>query len=105
MSIDRETMEVLENVAERAAQQAVHETLVSLGLDPKKPIEVQRDMAALRELREMMTSREFQADMMHLRRWRKSMDAVQSKGMLTLVGLITAGLAAALWIGFQRMLK
>lgn len=105
MSIDRETMQVLEDVAERAARQAVRETLVSLGIDPEKPIEAQRDMAALRELRELMTSREFQADMMHLRRWRKALDGVQSKGMLTLVGLITAGLAAAIWIGFQKMVK
>lgn len=105
MSIDRETMEVIENVAEKAAEKAVHDALVSMGIDPEEPIEAQKDMAALRDMRELMTDREIQADMLHLRRWRKTMDAVQSKGMLTIVGLIAAGLAAAVWIGLQKFIK
>lgn len=78
--------------------------LVSLGMDPEYPLEVQKDMAALRELRNLLDDQEFQRDMLHLRKWRKSMDSVQSKGLLAIVGMIVAGGIATLWIGFKDLL-
>lgn len=103
--MDEQTKAVMKTVAEDAASKAVAQTLTSLGVDANDPFEVQKDMQALRELRDMMTSDEFKADMMHLRKWRKAMDGVQNKGMLTVVGLVVSGVGAALWLGFQAMLK
>ena len=59
----------------------VHQTFVTLGVDAKSPIEMQKD---------------FQ----HLRDWRQTTDAVKRKGILTLAGLIVAGLAALVWVTF-----
>ena len=58
---------------------AVHETFIGLGLDASDPIETQKD---------------FQ----HLRDWRETTDAVKRKGVMTLVGIFVAGLAAMVWI-------
>ena len=58
---------------------AVHETFVTLGIDSSDPIEMQRD---------------FQ----HLREWRVTTEQVKKKGILTLAGLIVAGMAALVWL-------
>lgn len=103
--MDEHIKALMQQVADEAAGKAVAQTLTSLGVDANDPFEVQKDMQALRELRDMMTSEEFKADMMHLRKWRKAMDGVQNKGMLTVVGLAVSGIGAALWLGFQAMLQ
>jgi len=101
--MDEQTKIIVEQVAADAAEKAVAQTLTSLGVDANDPFAVQKDMQALRELRGMLSSDDFKADMMHLRKWRKAMDGVQSKGMLTVVGLVVTGVGAALWVGFQAM--
>ena len=63
----------------------VHETLANLGADADNPIEMQKD---------------FQ----HLREWRCTMNDVRSKGILTLVGIIVAGVCTALWLGLKSSL-
>lgn len=107
--MDEQTHQIVEQTAQRAAadaaEKAVKQALASLGVDANDPFEVQRDMLALRELRDMVTSDDFKADMMHLRKWRMAMDGVQNKGMLTIIGIAVSGIGAALWIGFQAILK
>ncbi len=96
--MDPETRALVQEVADEAAVKAVAHTLLTLGLDPDNPIGVQRDMAALHELREMVDDPEFQKDAAHTRRWRKTMESVESKGvfaMLVLVG--TGGIAFMLY--------
>ncbi|CAB4169269.1 hypothetical protein UFOVP1516_53 [uncultured Caudovirales phage] len=63
-------------------QQTVKETLLSLGLEVDDPIKVQRD---------------FQ----HLREWRETTEALKSKGLMTLFGIIVAGVLGFMWIGFK----
>jgi len=65
--------------------QTVTETMLRLGVDTKDPVEVQKDMQ-------------------HLRSWRKSVDKVQEKGLLTMAAVLTTGLIAALWLGIQQAL-
>jgi hypothetical protein len=91
----------MKELAEDAAQQAVARTLLSLGIDPANPLEAQKDMAALRELRLVVDDQEFQADMIHLRRWRKTMDTVQSKGMLAAIGMVCVGGLALILYGLK----
>ena len=64
---------------------AVTETLIKLGVDVSKPIDMQRD---------------FQ----HLREWRMATQALQERGMLALLTLLVAGAAAAMWIGLKGMI-
>ncbi len=102
--MDEQSKALVERTAQKTADMAVQQTLTSLGIDHNNPIEVQRDMASLRELRSIMDDPEFQADMLHIRKWRRSMEKVESKGLMTLVGLVTAGVCAALWVGFKDMI-
>lgn len=73
---------LVERVAEEAAQRAVKETLLKLGVDSDDPLEVQRD---------------FQ----HLREWRTSINTVKKQGLVTAVGIITAGILGAAWLAFK----
>ena len=83
----------------------VEETLTSLGFDVKDPIEVQRDVAALREFRKFMTSEDTQADLMHLRKWREAMDNTKAYSLRALVFLTISAVVAALWAGFKMSIK
>lgn len=103
--LDEQTRIVMEQVAAAAARAAVKDALTALGIDPNNPLEAQRDMAALRELRDTVTDEEYQRDMLHLRRWRKAMDGVQDKGTLTAVGIVTSGTIAALWLGIKTLIS
>jgi hypothetical protein len=94
---------LLERIAAQAAERAVKDTLTQLGIDHTQPLEAQRDFLALREMRQLITDNQFQADLMHLRNWRKTMEGVKSKGSLTFIGLAVTGIMAALWIGFKEM--
>jgi len=102
--VDRATHALIEHMASEAATKAVRETLTTLGIDPEDPLKAQKDMVALREVRDLLDDDEFQKDMIHLRRWRKTMDAVETKGLLVMVTLIISGVAAAFWIGFKDVL-
>lgn len=104
-SIDEQTEVVIRHVAEQAARQAVTEVLVALGLDPRNPIEAQRDMATLRLMRDTLVDEDYQRDMLHLRRWRRAMDSVQDKSLTAAVGVVTSGILAALYLGISEFLK
>lgn len=95
---------VAEDAAHKTANKVVHEILVTLGIDTTNPIAIQKDMAALREIRELVADKDFQADMAHVRAWRESMEAAKSRSFLAIIALITTGTAGALWIGFKELI-
>jgi len=66
-------------------RQTVRETLTSMGIDAADPLEMQRDFQTLRD-------------------WRRASNAVRSKGLLTLISILTAGLIGALWIGVRSVI-
>lgn len=66
-------------------EEAVDNALTKMGIDVTDPIEMQRD---------------FQ----HLRDWRIAVNSARSKGFLTVIGILTAGVVAAFWVGFKIML-
>ncbi|UQM93918.1 hypothetical protein vBSmQDWS359_01 [Stenotrophomonas phage vB_Sm_QDWS359] len=47
---------------------------------------------------------EVQKDFQHLREWRSTTDSIKRKGMLTIIGIVVSGLAAAAWMGVREML-
>ena len=63
-------------------REAVHETLLTLGVDAGQPLDVQQDMHFVRELR-------------------VASERIQSRGLLALVGILVAGLVGALWVGIK----
>lgn len=99
--MDDDTKRIIENVAAQAAEEAVKKMLTTLGINHANPLETQRDMAALREWRDLISDQDFQADMMHLRSWRTAMDGVKNKSMLALIGILVTGAATAMWVGLK----
>jgi hypothetical protein len=95
----------MEALAETVASKVVAEMLIKLGIDHARPLEVQHDFQALREVRTLLTSQDFQADLSHLRKWRQAMESGTSKGILAIIGLMISGIAALLVIGFKTWLS
>lgn len=74
-----------EEIAE-IVQQTVKETLTSMGIDTHDPIAMQRDFQSLRD-------------------WRRASEAIQSKGVLTLVGIVAAGILGVIWLGLKHAIR
>ncbi len=81
--MDVETRLLVKDVAEEAAQQAVDRTLTGLGVDTTHPLEFQKDMA-------------------HLRKWRKTVDAIEGKGVLMALSFAIIGGCTLIWIGMTK---
>lgn len=73
---------------EAVVRDTVRETLFSLGLDAA-------DNKAVEEVRK---------DMAHLRKWRKSVDQVQSTTFMVALGIVVTGVMGAIWLGIKAML-
>lgn len=71
---------------EAVVHMAVRETLLSMGVDTSDPIEMQRDFQSLRD-------------------WRRTSEAIRSKGTLTLIGIVTAGVLGAVWVGLKSVIR
>lgn len=69
----------INKVAQEAARAAVKETLLTIGIDTNNPLEFQRDMQ-------------------HLRAWREASATVKRQGLITAVGILTAGFLAIIWL-------
>lgn len=48
--------------------------------------------------------KELRADFIHLRKWRKSVDAATSLSFKVIVGTIVSGFLAAVWIGVKALM-
>lgn len=87
---------------EAAAKRAVEETLTILGIDVRDPIKAQRNFHELQHMREIYMDKEFEADLLHLRRWRMAMSDIQTKGLLAAMSLGITGLATLLVLGIKE---
>jgi len=83
---DQDPIQLSRGELKALLQQAVTDAMVKLGMDIEDPLEMQRD---------------FQ----HLRDWRLAVKSAQSKGFLTVIGLLTAGFFAAMWIGIKAAMQ
>lgn len=99
--MDKKTEALIEKVAKTAADNAVQQTLITIGIDPADPIEVQKDMASMRELRIALGDKEFQKDLAHLRNWRKTMENIESKGLMAGIALVCTGGLALIVYAFK----
>lgn len=95
----------LEILAERAAEQAVRNVLLQIGIDTGDPLEAQKDFYLMRQVAQLASDAEFRKDMEHVREWRLSMDSVKSKGLLTIVGIVASGLLATIWVGLKHLIE
>lgn len=95
----------MSTLAEQVASSVVEEMLIKMGIDHTKPLEVQHDFQALREMRVLLTDKEFQADLTHLRKWRQTMEGGASKGVFAIMSLLATGLISMLVLGFDAWLR
>ncbi len=70
----------------KAVRDAVHETLLGLGVDASRPLEMQKD---------------FQ----HLRDWRSATNSVKRRALHVAVGVVMAGMIAAFWLGIKNFIS
>jgi len=99
--MDNETQALMKQMAKATADETVKQILLTIGIDQGNPIEAQKDMAALRELRQLIDDDEFKKDMLHLRRWRKTMDGVENKGIMAAIGMTCVGGIALMLYAFK----
>ncbi len=64
----------------------VNETLTTLGVDVKNPLEMQADFQAIRE-------------------WREVSATVRKKGLAALMVVLVTGLCSILWLGFKEYIN
>jgi hypothetical protein len=76
---------LLKNVAKEAAEETMRQFMTALGIDPKEPMMVQRDMQFLRRSRERS-------------------EGIPGKVLMTVIGLALMGAANTLWVGLKSLL-
>ena len=91
----------LETIASSAAQKAVYETFMKLGIDTSDPLRAQKDFALLSSMRNIMEDEQYKADMAHLRKWRLLVD----KAYIHLFLIIVGGLGVYFMDLFSRIKK
>lgn len=95
---DQNTEKMVQDAANQAAHEAVKQTLTAIGLDVSDPFEVQKDMAALREMRMLLRDPDFQADLAQIRALRTSGKFIRTKVAGTVIGLIVTGICGLIWL-------
>lgn len=104
MILDKQTQALMEQIAKEAADKAVERTLITIGIDYSNPIETQKDMATLHELRVLTSDEEFRQDLLHLRKWRRNMERIESKGLMVAAGMVCFGCIAMILYAFKTKL-
>lgn len=79
---DPEIRAIVDDVAAKAAKEAVKEIFLTLGIRTDDALEVQKDMQ-------------------HLRAWRESVATVKKQSLLTAIGIITVGVIGLLWTALK----
>ncbi len=72
-------------IADAAATKAVSALLLTIGVDASEPQQVLK----------------MQRDFANLRRWGDSMDLVRTRGLVTAVGVIVAGVLSLVWLALR----
>ncbi len=91
----------LQIIASQAADRAVRNTLLTLGIDVDDPIKAQEDFAVLREVGKLVRDPEFRKDLEAVRLWRLAQRELTTHGIKVALGVIVVGALGALWLGFQ----
>jgi hypothetical protein len=71
-----------ETELKKIVAEAVAETLLKLGIDASDPVELQKDMA-------------------HLREWRESVGTIKRQSLITAIGIVTVGILGLVWAALK----
>lgn len=92
---------LLRDLAEAAAEKAVHKVFVTMGLDPANPIKAQEDFSVMRYVGDKIRDPAFKDDLAWVRRSRLRGEGIVGKAMATAVGIAVLGGAHAIWSGLK----
>ena len=95
---------LVNEAARRAAQIAVRDVLLTLGIDTTRHLETQQDFAVLRQVVADRSDPEYDADMIYLRNLRKSSESVRAKGMFAAIGILMTAVGGLLALGLRAWL-
>ena len=95
---------MVEHAARVAAEHVINETFMRLGINTLDPIEVQKDMAALRELRVLLAQTEFKKDLFWIRRTRTTLDTTRFRIMAGFFGIAVTTCAGVVSVGLKELL-
>lgn len=104
MTEEEKMQKLAQAVADEAARKAVAQTLASLGVDVTDPFEVQKDMAAMRDMRLLLRDPEFQADLAQIRALRTSGNFIRTKAGAAMITVLVTGVLGLLFLGLQSYL-
>jgi hypothetical protein len=79
----------------------VKEVFISIGIDTDDKIKTQQCMATIREVAALFEDKEYQQDMIYLRKWRKSIDLVSNVSIKTAIGIVVTGFFGMLIFTFK----
>lgn len=96
---------LLRDLAEAAAEKAVHKCMIAMGLDPGDPIKAQNDFGIMRHVGEKMRDPAFKADLDWARRARLRSEGIFGKIIITVAGLSAVGAMHAIWSGLKALVS
>ena len=88
-----------------AALTAARTVLVEIGFDTANPTAHQKDMALLREIRDMADNKGFFEPLRAARDWKDTQDTVKRAGLRTATGILVASMLGLLWMGFADKIR
>ena len=94
----------LHHIATEAAERAVRNTLLTLGVDADDPIKAQEDFAVLREVGKLVRDPEFRKDLEAIRLWRTAQKELTAHSLKVAIGVLVVGALGALWLGLKQHL-
>jgi len=83
---ERRVQEIVKTAMQPVIAETVKQTLIQLGIDNSDPLEMQRD---------------FQ----HLRDWRRSVEDLKRKSLLTMIGIVVTGAVGLLLVGLREWFR
>lgn len=94
---------LLRDLAEAAAEKAVHKCMIAMGLNPKDPIKAQQDFGIMRYVGDKIRDPEFKRDLEWVHRARLRGEGMIGKALITAVGLSVVGAMHAIWNGVKAL--
>lgn len=100
-----ETQMDVETIAEKAAQRAVKETFLHIGINLDNPLDAQRDFYLMREIGRLAEDENFRKDLQHIRSWRLRTESATRGGVIFVITAILGGFMTTIWAGIQVLIN
>jgi hypothetical protein len=96
---EKQTRESIQHIADRAATEAVRQTLTALGINAENPMKSQEEFQALRALAKLMKDEGIAEDLQFIRRLRTASDTMKDATWRTIIRVIITATLGIVAIG------